>query len=273
MPTRRLLLGLTSLGVALLAGGAGAHATRVESESLVDQLLDASGITRQLEQVEPGIRRELSQGAEPAEAERLLSALKRAYEPQTLRETVREVLERELPEADMKSALAFLRSDRGRRITRLEEAAGEEAETEKRERDAADLLAILPEARVELYRRLGRAIDVGELNATLITQMTLGMAQGMAALPGVGGSMIEELRDQLRADRPKMVAEGLEESLRSMAHTYRALPDEDLVGYAEFAESALGRRYHRATSKALERALEIAAGKFGLFLSGAEKTA
>ena len=67
MSTRRLLLGLTILGATLFAAGAGAHATRVESESLVDQLLDASGITRQLEQIEPGIRRELSQGAEPAE--------------------------------------------------------------------------------------------------------------------------------------------------------------------------------------------------------------
>jgi hypothetical protein len=264
------------------AAWAGAAAPAVAPER-IEELVDASGLTKQLAQVEPGLRRSFfgdGDGAGGGDAEldvasrqRLEKALASAYGSAALREAVLEELARSMTTADVDDVLKFLRSDLGRRVTRLEEEAGEEAETKKRERDGQDLLKVLPEKRVEVLKRLGKAADAGPQHATLVIQMTVGIARGLqSGLPNVNSLTVETLREEMEGERARLIEEGYADALVSMAHTYRALPDDELAAYVRFAESPVGRRYHDATGKALERTLERAASRFGLILSGGQRS-
>ena len=82
----------------------------------------------------------------------------------------------------------------------------------------------------------------------------------------------ERLLATLHATRAKLVAMVEEQSLGSNAVAYGTLSDAELLRYIEFAESPAGRRYHAATSLALDRALTDAAVEAGRLLVTGQST-
>jgi hypothetical protein len=247
-------------------------------ESQLGELMDASGLTRQLAQIQPGMLRAIEstiaeERLDEEAAARLRKAVKSAYSSEALTETVRAEVANRLAAADIDAVLVFLHSEIGKRITQIEENAGEAAEEAKRDRDAADLLASLPAPRVALMNRMATATDSAESGARMMILTTVAMAQGVAyATPGSNRAEIEALKQQLESRRAELVQQSLDDALESMAHTYRSLSDADFEVYVKFAETAAGRRYHDATGQALEVAMGAAALRLGALVSGGQST-
>ena len=86
------------------------------------------------------------------------------------------------------------------------------------------------------------------------------------------GDYPEAVREALLADRPRIVAMLEEQQLGSSASIYSTLSDADVARYVAFAESPAGRRYHAATSIALDKALTNASVEAGRLLATTRTT-
>jgi hypothetical protein len=76
-------------------------------------------------------------------------------------------------------------------------------------------------------------------------------------------SALKFIRDKLEADRPKMAAAMQQHAIGVFAYTYQSLDDAELGRYVAFAESEVGRRYHAATIKAVDKAMLQASLELG----------
>ena len=68
-----------------------------------------------------------------------------------------------------------------------------------------------------------------------------------------------QVREQILATRAQAIVDGEELSVASMLYAYRNLPDADLRGLVEFAESDAGRWYHDTVWSSAHEALQAAA--------------
>lgn len=241
----------------------------------IDELLHKSGLWEQLAAMGP----QLQQGIDDSVAsgamadDQGVAAMRRAfgvaYGPERLRPAMAKALAREISAEDTKAALAWLATDLGKRVTRLEEEASKAAVPDR----AAEIAAALPAERRELYLRMARATHTGEVGATIMINVTYGLARGATlASPGTPMQDPEQLLRSLHGSRAKLVALVEEQSLGTSAVAYGTLSDADLLRYIEFAESPVGRRYHAATSLALDRTLTDAAIEAGRLLVSGQST-
>ena len=252
----RLLLALL-----LLCGLAPAQA----QERRIDELMRKSGLWQHMGQVREAARL----GAEEARAhakanpgphnlteaqhQRMVAAMDKAFAPERLRAAMREALLKELDPADEAEVLRWLSADLGARITAIEEKRDTPEEQARMEREAPKVVEALPKPRLEQYVRLAKSINAGESSANMIINVTTAIAYGIAiASPHGDVAMVKAMRAQMEADRPKMVEAFTQRSIAIFAYTYEPLSGEELEQYVRFAESAAGRRYHDATTRALD---------------------
>jgi Uncharacterized protein conserved in bacteria (DUF2059) len=241
----------------------------------IDELLHKSGLWEQLAAIGPQLQQGINDSAvqEKMPDDQSLAAMRRAfgvaYGPERLRAAMARALAKEITAEDTAAALAWLATDLGKRVTRLEEDASKAAVPDR----AAEIAAALPAERRELYLRMARATHTGEVGATIMINVTYGLVRGARlASPGTPMQDPEQLLGAMQATRAKLVAMVEEQSLGTSAVAYGTLSDADLLRYIEFAESPVGRRYHAATSLALDRALTDAAVEAGRLLVTGQST-
>jgi len=262
-------------GIVFFALFIGAASAQPAADRMLDELMQKSGLWKQLAQIEPqmmfGAEQTQSGKTKLPEADfaRLKASISRSYAADRLRADMRKQLALELLPADQSAALQWLTSNLGTRITALEEQSGELAEIRQREKEAGKLAAGLAPARRNRIEALVRAMRVAESGASIIINTTLGVANGFAvAAPAGASSGLAALRAKLEAQRRRLV-ESLEvRMVTECAFIYRSLSDEEIAQYIAFADSPSGRNYHAATVGALDKVMTDASLNVGFELAG-----
>lgn len=266
MRARALIVAATLLWSALAAAVPATPAA-------IDLLMHKSGIWQQLAAMSAQFEQGVDQGTtqQGIQDERITASLREAYKvacsPDRLRSALAKTLAADLSAEEVDAALAWLGTDLGARITRLEEEASSRAPPER----ALELVAALPAERRELYLRLARAIHAGEVGAATLINMSYGLARGIRiAAPGTQDP--EEIREALQANRPRIVTMIRQQFLGAAVVTYATLSDAEVERYVAFVESPAGRRYQAATASALDRALTDASVEAGRLLMTTKST-
>ncbi len=250
----------TFLAVLAITFAAGAQERRI------DELMRKSGIWQHMGQVQEAARLGAEEARRQAKAnprkndlteaqhQRMVAAMDKAFSPERLRKAMRDELLKEIAPEDEEEVLRWLSTELGTRITNIEEQRETPEEQAKMEREAPRLLESLPAERRAKYERMASSINAGESSANMLINVTTAIAYGIAiASPHGDVAMVKSMREQMEAQRPQMVAALGQRSIGIFAYTYKALSDEELEKYVQFAESPAGKRYHDATTRALDR--------------------
>ncbi len=260
------------LALALLATGAAADDSK-DGGRRVRELMHKSGLWKQIAQLEPNVQLGIDQahardrGKKALEAKdlaRLKAAASRAFDTRRLRAEFEKELAAELSREDEAEVLVWLSSDLGKRLTALEEKSDEAGEVTRREKEAPVYFATVPPQRVERFKRLAKAIRLGEANAGMIINMSIGLAYGFAIImPPHDTAGVEATKRQLEAQRPQMIAAFEASGVTEFAYTYRDVSDADVDRYVAFQETRAGRNYSAAVVRAYDKVLTRAALDFG----------
>jgi hypothetical protein len=264
------------LGMGLLAAlASAAHADTPGEEPLIKQLMNASGLDRQIAQIPDLILSGIPpQGTMPAEKYNiLLSALKEAFDIERMTLSVSSKLEKNLDAHSMRAALTWLHSDVGIKMTVLEEAASTpqglqqlQAYAEKLKTKAA------PAVRLQLAERL----DVVSQATNTVVNMVMATSLGVAT--AVDAAQVKErrvgaaaLKAQLDLQRPALTQAYRPMVTASMLYTYQGVSSADISLYIVFLESKPGRHYQTTANAALIGAISDSSENLGTSLAQALK--
>ncbi|HBH04116.1 MAG TPA: hypothetical protein DDZ42_19775 [Candidatus Rokubacteria bacterium] len=225
-------------------------------------LVEASGLGRQLERLAARVRDDLRQrhGASPADAAAIDRATARHFDGERLVALARAGLARRLQPAPAAGALAWFRTPLARRIVVLELDAIEPGQTPALEAFVEGLARTPPSARrLALLGRLddaGRATETSlDVAAAVVATLARALGPPAPAGPAVRGAAAEPWLLERRArawDRMREV------TLLGMLFAYRALADDELERLVAFVESDAGQWFVNATSEVVVRALGAA---------------
>jgi hypothetical protein len=238
-------------------------AAAVDREALVKDLIKLSGLEQQIKQIPQQVLIGFEKDGKklpPAQYQTLRRMLNQSFNPVALQTHVHKRLRAELDPVVAKKSLEWLKSDLGRRITKLEEAASTPQALKELQGYAAHLKASPPsQERLTLARQVDFATHATENNVEIIEASTFSIAAAMdATLPQDKRQGQDRLRILTDRQRPKWREASQDMTLVSLLYTYQRLTDQELERYVEFLETDIGRQYNNAASDALKDALYVA---------------
>ena len=265
-----IALRIVAVILAVFLGSASAQERRI------DELMRKSGLWDHMGQVLAHTRAGAEQAKADAKARggqgeltdqqfgRLIVGMSVAFAPDKLRTAVRAEMLKEMSASDESEVLRWLSTDLGMRITKLEEERDDAERYRKMEAAIPELMKSLPKERRRLCERLAESIGSGEASARMMINITMAVVYGIAMTSPHGDpGALKFIRDKLEADRPKMAEAMQQHAIGVFAFTYQSLTDAELGRYVAFAESEVGRRYHAATIKAVDKAMLQASLELG----------
>ena len=240
-----------------------------EATATAQRLIVRSGVAVQLRgftgQIESEIRQNPA-GLDDKMVNILVDAARQAFRPESLQEDITGRVAKKLTVADMKTALVWLDSAAGRRITQAEElgssfdAQGFQAYAEQLKDQPVSA------RRQKLISELIAVSDAVKALAASQEAMALGVALGMDSLqPRERRAGEAALRGRIRELMPpeKVQAMFAEQLPGLFAYTYRGISDADLGGYVRFLRTVSGRRYQDAMNASFLEGLERASVRVG----------
>ena len=243
-----------------------------DKEQLTHQLMQASGLKRQIAQIPPGILLGLRQHQMPKELhDGLQTVMAEAYSAKFIEQKVTATIRDRLDAKVMTDSLQWLNSDLGRNITKLEVAASSpegynaiQSYAEQLQRNPP------PENRLKLVQEMDAATNATEIAVTLIEAGELGIALGLdALLPADEQDGLEKLLGEVARDRPNLTAGLRDLNIVGFLYTYQNLSDGELARYLDFLKSEIGVKYQEAATAGLKDALLQAAAETARALPGA----
>lgn len=272
--TRRIRL--RSVFLLVLLGASAGSATESAGPDLALELMHLSGMYRQLGSFSQAVEQQMaSQPAEIPAATRgaLLQALRAFYAPQPLRAAALAHLRQRLDPAQAREVVKWLRSERGRRITGLEESASTPESAAQIQAYAASLQSGPPgPERIERIQRLDRVTRSTDVATEVALKLAAAVARGLTAALAAPPTAAD-IAAALEAQRPEIRASMQQATLVSLLYTYRSLPDSELDAYIAFLESGAGRWYQGVTTAALMASLDQAGDRFGTGLASSLRPA
>jgi hypothetical protein len=159
-----------------------------------------------------------------------------------------------------KKSLEWLRTDLGRKITKLEENASTAQALREMEAYAKQIkTSPPPPQRLALIHQVDFATHATETNIDILEATAFSIAAAMdATLPQGQRQGQDRLRILMDRQRPKWREASQDATLVSLLYTYQTLTDAELERYVEFLETDIGREYNNAASTALKDALYLA---------------
>ncbi|HDP90349.1 MAG TPA: DUF2059 domain-containing protein [Thioalkalivibrio sp.] len=262
---KRILAALTFCLLAALTLGQAQAGTSSEQAR---QLMALSGMNEQVEAMPGLMDRVLDQqaaegGMSDAQLQALSTALQAGFEPERMKREMREYIQARLAVGDARTALDWLNSSLGRRVTELEGAA-DSPEVQ------AEMMRILqggesgvPERRQALLDRFDAATGASEMSVEMILGIQRGMVSAALRAAGVPDEQLDMAMAQAEASRGQLQAAVTEQNRVAFGVIYRDLSDAELGKYVTFAESKAGRGYHQAMLEGFVKAIESAAERSG----------
>lgn len=239
----RSFLGL--LAILMIFGGP-AHAD-------TGALYQASGMAQHQQHFQTalaGAQQRYGQQLPPALRETLVRNSSQRFELAGMHDRAQTRLALELDDQQMQQALGFFNSPLGKQVVAAETRASSPASVAEMQQGLP--VMELSQERRALIERLTRQLPALEMGVEVSTALTGLAAQsandllgGLMTIPqqaGSGGR--DRLRQQMRPNLPN-----------TLAYIYRDLADDQLTRYAEWAESASGQAFYRATERAVQDAL------------------
>jgi hypothetical protein len=206
---------------------------------VLDNLLQSSGLSVQLDSLTAGIRAQfLRAHRRQSNQDRLTidRIVSERFAPGTLYARIKTEFQRDLEPGRLQKMLAWYDSPLGKRITGQELAAliaagGPEA--------VADLEQNPSARRVELIERLDAAGGASEttvdVTVAIVRSLTVAFQPG---LPAVAGLTRDQLDKQIAQARNRTLEDMRRLCMVSMLFAYRGLSDDELDQYVQFVESA-----------------------------------
>jgi hypothetical protein len=233
--------------------------------ALIEQVLQASGITRQIARMPALLEAQAAAPAAdpPGSPVSIARAFQEAFRPDALRAAIVGTILEQYDEARLRAvARAFATPSLGR-IVELEARAADPDAAAGLARFTEELPGRVPTAeRRLLVRRLDTAMGVSALGVE--ASVTIARASF-----GLTRDIIEPLalERHLAALRELAEISAKNDTELSMLYTYRTLSDAELAGYVAFRESDAGLWFTRAVADGFLRGVEAAAMDASLTVS------
>jgi hypothetical protein len=253
--TRTLVSLLTVVHLALPA-----FAAAPNKEALAKELMKLSGLEQQIRQIPHQVLAGFDKDGKKLPPQRytaLRRALSNAYNAQTLEQHVYKRVHSELTSELATNTLGWLRTDLGRKITKLEEQASTPKAIQQMQGFAKKLESSPPsQQRLGLARRIDLATDATELMLDITESSTFGLAMALdATLPPDQRQGEARLRVQMERQRQTLRETYQQLSVINALFTYQSLSDAEVERYVDFLESEVGTQYTTLANTALKDAL------------------
>jgi hypothetical protein len=218
---------------------------------LTQELMLKSGVKKQVEQLPALVLYGMDQAIQnsqqslpPGIYENLKLAVLSSFRAGPILNKVQLNIENNLNKYDVEAILQWLKSPLGEKITKLEESAATPSAYEAMESMKEKLLQ--DTARVKRTRKLDEAIKGSEslLSLAVNTQKAIATSIASELAPDDPG-LFEQIVEGTMAGRKQLESVIKDNTLVSLLSTYRALKDDEIDKYIDFASSDLGRRYHK----------------------------
>lgn len=235
---------------------------------LVQTLMDKAGLNKQLEEIPQLIEAGMAEANEETEAlspealSEVSSAAASAFDAGRLKETLQKHIEANLPEDDIRAALAWLNSPLGEKVARLEEKTANPQAYADMLNMADELIANA--ARVELVKKLDNAVKATEtaVAAAISTQTSLIAGLTSTMEPGKRPKF-EDIENEVKKNLEQTQQIIQAHTLLTFLYSYRELTDDEINQYLKYAESGSGKKYHSVVATGLDQALSGAAHLLG----------
>lgn len=226
------------------------------------RLMVSSGLSMQLrglpEQMEAGVK-EAGELLDPKTTTALLSAVKVAFQPDVLESDMTARVAKKLTLADMTSALTWLDSPAGKRITAAEERGSSEFDPQHFANYVQALRTKpLAQKRGQMLTSVVMATDGAETVLATQEAIAAGVAVGMDSLQPKGrrqgeAALRTRVRQSVRSEETRSAI--MNQLPLVYAYFYRDIADADLAAYVQFLESGAGKRYQEGMTAAFVEGL------------------
>ena len=194
----------------------------------------------------------LGDGIDPASAQTVRAAVRRAYGAQRLFDRVATSLSDDWDPEAARAHFAFLDSGVGHSLMRARLLRRDPKTAERfAEWSRGYSLSHFPRARVELLQRLDRALLTSRgavlVNRALVDGALSALVDNTSGAEAAG---FRSLRERAAREESQMYPVVADDLLRWQLFAYESLSDDDLTLYAEFAESPAGQWYVVASARA-----------------------
>ncbi len=244
----------------------------------LEKLLSGSGLEEQIAQIVPVMRSGIEQAAasksmSQSETENMLREVEILFAPGRIRSDVLRNLDGTLTREEISAVLAWLQSETGRKITRLEVLDSTPEAIADTGENGASIFSNLEGRRKNAIVRLADSVKAAEMSASVAIDTGIAMAYGLnLAMPDSPGYSLAQIRELVEQNRPQIIKRYESRVLASFAHTYRSLSDTELDAYINFVESKAGRSYNSALYAALDKAISSASQELGNHLAPRERS-
>jgi hypothetical protein len=230
-------------------------------QELVRTLMQKSGLSRQIEQIPVMMQadiiktnQESGDKMSQSEMDDLGRMVSEAFNAKVLIETVQRHIQANLSGKDMRAVLAWIGSDLGSRITKLEEEAST-AQAYEEEKKSADKLS-KDSGRAELVAKLDKAVKATDVGVSISINLQVAFVLAITAeMPVEQRPSTEDILREVSKDREQLRENISQETISGFLYTYRSLKKTEIEQYIQFAESESGKRYHTAAAEGLNTAL------------------
>ena len=254
----------------LCASAIDALAQEDASVRTAQRLMVRSGLSVQLRGLPPQMEADVRQAAElldPELAAALLSAVKIAFQPDLLESDIAARVAKNLTVGDMTSALTWLDSAAGKRVTLAEERGATEFDPQLFTQYVQALRTKpIAEKRSQMLTLVVEATNGAETVLATQEAIAAGVAVGMDSLQPKGRRQGEAaLRMRVRQSvRSEKARSAITQQLPLVyAYFYRNIADADLTAYVQFLQSRAGKRYQQGMTAAFVEGLGRASLQVG----------
>lgn len=235
-----------------------------EADDLIGQALKRSGVAGQLKSLIPAVVAAFpgdvfSDSRLKREAQRRVEAI---LTDEILLEMVKEAVRKDFDRHGMEQVLAFYGSKLGRKVGELQSGALTPS-TLSEVRGGRKALALMPRARLALYKRIVQEQQVPHTEGRLLKCMITGLAAGSDEY---SESRAHTSRPELRPLIDKAVSTGHifeQMAVAALAGTLKSLSDKELEDLAAYEQSDAAQWFRRVSRPGLEKAVYKIARELG----------
>ncbi|MFT5124798.1 MAG: hypothetical protein ACI9TH_001721 [Kiritimatiellia bacterium] len=226
---------------------------------LVNEIIEASGLQVQVEQVTQLVRMgfEQSGAAEVWPASMLAQyqgSMNRAYDHERMLAEISVHIQTNMITPDIDEVMAWLKSPLGKKISRLEAATDADAVVNKM---AIELKTLMQDTdRVARMEALDEAMTASQHQITIArnTQIAI-LAAKLALVHPDNRPKNEVIQEQFNHQMERLAPLIRQTTVQSFVYTYRELNPAEIEDYIDFAKSRVGRAYHQAMLEGIDEAL------------------